>query len=224
MGVKQRRSDAGTERGRRLVASICSDLAGARRNAGLSQAIVAARVGISPSQYSRIERGLSPNVPIPVVARIAAVLGLDLSVRLYPVGDPIRDAAQLALLERLRVRLHSSLSWRTEVPLPRPGDPRAWDAVIRGFRTPAGSENVRGSVEAETRPRDVQALGRKLALKERDGGADWLILLLAETRSNRAFLAGPGASLRRHFPLESRRAIELLRAGVNPGQNAVILL
>ena len=83
---------------------------------------------------------------------------------------------------------------------------------------------MRGAIEAETRPRDVQALERRLALKQRDGGVDWLILLLADTRHNRTFLAGPGSSLRARFPLDGRRALELLAAGVDPGQNAIILL
>ena len=152
------------------------------------------------------------------------MLGLDTSLKFYPAADPIRDRAQLALLERLRARCHPTLTWLTEVPFPRPGDLRAWDAVIHGFASPAGHQRVRGAVEAETRPVDVQALDRKLALKERDGGAEWLILLLADTRHNRALLAGPGAALKARFPLDGRRALELLGAGVDPGANAVILL
>jgi hypothetical protein len=158
------------------------------------------------------------------VARIAAVLGLDASLKLYPATEPIRDAAHAALLERLHLHCHGSLRWQTEVPLPRPGDLRAWDATIRGFRTPGGHGGVRGAVEAETRPTDAQALDRKLALKERDGGADWLILLLADTRHNRAFLHGPGVTLRARFPMDGRRALELLAAGVDLASNSIIVL
>lgn len=224
MGTRDRRVDVGRTRGRELVLTICREIAAARRNAALSQALVASRVGVSPSHYSRIERGLSPNVPIPTLAGISAVLGLDLAIRLYPAGDAVRDAAQVPLLGRLRERLHPSLGWHTEVPLPGPADRRAWDAVVRGFLIPEGRGGVRGAIEAETRPRDVQALERRLALKQRDGGVDWLILLLADTRQNRTFLAGPGPSLRARFPLDGRRALELLAAGVDPGQNAIILL
>jgi transcriptional regulator with XRE-family HTH domain len=224
MGIRDRRVDVGRSRARELVLAICREIATARRSAALSQAVVADRVGVSPSQYSRIERGLSPNVPIPTLAGISAVLGLDLAMRLYAAGDAVRDAAQVALLARLRERLHPSLVWHTEVPLPGPGDRRAWDTVVRGFLVPEGRGWVRGAIEAETRPRDSQALERRLALKQRDGGIDWLILLLADTRHNRTFLAGPGASLRARFPLDGRRALELLAAGVDPGQNAIILL
>lgn len=224
MAVRQRRVELGEDRGRRLVNLTAAEFKAARLNAALSQEDVARAAGISRPQYGRIERGRSPEVSLTTVARIAAVLGLDASLKFYLSSDPIRDAAQLALLERLRVRCHPSLAWRTEVPFTRPGDLRAWDALIRGFSMPAGHENTRGAVEAETRPVDIQALDRKLALKERDGGADWLILLLANTRHNRALLAGPGASLRARFPLDGRRALELLAAGVDPGANAIILL
>lgn len=78
--------------------------------------------------------------------------------------------------------------------------------------------------QSKTRPTDVQALDRKLALKERDGGADRLILLLADTRHNRAFLRGPGATLRSRFPGDGRRALERIAAGLAPDSNAIILL
>jgi putative N-acetylmannosamine-6-phosphate epimerase len=44
-----------------------------------------------------------------------------------------------------------------------PGDRRAWDAVLL-----IGTAQI--AVEAETRPRDVQALQRRIALKRRDHG------------------------------------------------------
>jgi transcriptional regulator with XRE-family HTH domain len=224
MAIRQRRVDLGDERGRRLVALAASQFAVSRRNAGLSQAKVSAAAGLSRPQYGRIERGLSPEVSLAAVARIGAVLGLDASLRFFPAADPIRDAAHAALLERLHGRCHPSLTWRTEVPFARPGDLRAWDAVIGGFRLPPSHERVKGAVEAETRPIDAQALDRKLALKERDGGADWLLLLLADTRHNRTFLKAVGAGLRSRFPLASGRVLDLLAAGADPGGNAIILL
>jgi transcriptional regulator with XRE-family HTH domain len=224
MGARQQRLALGDGRGRRLVSLTGSEFKLARLNAALPQREVSSAVGLSRPQYGRIERGLSPEVSLARIAKIAAVLGLDASLKFYPASDPIRDGAHLELLERLRVRCHPSLTWRTEVPFPRSGDLRAWDAVIRGFASPPGHRYVRGAVEAETRPVDVQALDRKLALKERDGGADWMILLLADTRHNRALLAGPGKVLRARFPLDGRRALELLGAGVDPGANSLILL
>jgi transcriptional regulator with XRE-family HTH domain len=221
MAVRQRRADLGVLRARDLVASSSREFRAARSNAALSQAVVATAAGLSQSEYGRVERGASPDVSLRTICRIASALGLDVSLRFYPTADPVRDAGQVALIKRLRERCHRSLAFETEVPLGRPGDLRAWDAVVSGS---GRNGRWRCAIEAETRPTDVQALDRKLALKERDGGADRLILLLADTRHNRAFLHGPGATLRERFPLDGRRALELLAAGVDPGANALILL
>jgi transcriptional regulator with XRE-family HTH domain len=221
MAVRQRRADAGTVRARELVASSSREFRAGRSNAALSQAVVATAAGLSQSEYGRVERGVSPEVSLRTICRIASALGLEVSLRFYPTADPIRDAAQVALINRVRERCHGSLTFATEVPFRRPGDLRAWDAVVSGS---GPSRRWRCAIEAETRPTDVQALERKLALKERDGDADRLILLLADTRHNRAFIHGPGASLRARFPVDGRRALELLAAGVDPGGNAIILL
>ena len=132
---------------------------------------IAAATGISAPVGSRIERGVLESVTFEQVMRMGAAVGLHLTARLYPAGEPIRDAAHRALIERLRLRLHPSLLVMTEVPLPIPGDRRAWDAIIRGL-------GWQIPVEAETRPRDAQAVDRRIALKLRDAGFDDVILLL----------------------------------------------
>jgi hypothetical protein len=149
--------------------------------------------------------------------RLAAVVGLELSIRAYPTGSPVRDRAHAALLEKLRTRLHPDLRWRTEVPLPNAGDLRAWDAVVSD---PA----FRGAVEAETRARDGQELERRLALKQRDGGVDFLILLLADTRANRQFVRERRISLAAMFPVPGRVALDALEHARSPGGNSVVLL
>ncbi len=222
MAVRRRRQDIGAALGRSLVALVGREFLLARTQAGLSQEVVAAAAGLSRSQYGRIERGDVPEVSILIVARIAAVLGLDTSLRFYPVADAVRDASHVDLLERLHRRLHRTLSWSTEVPFARHGDLRAWDAVIAGF--PASGTGRRCGVEAETRPTDAQALDRKLGLKVRDGGMAGVILVLSDTRHNRAFLRGAGSALRARFPGDGRRALELLAAGAMPETNSIILL
>jgi hypothetical protein len=104
------------------------------------------------------------------------------------------------------------------VPFPNAGDLRAWDAIVTGFQ-PA----IRCVVEAETRPSDEQALARRLGIKRRDGQVDRLILLLSDTRHNRAFLRG-AVGLRASFPVGGPRAMELLHAGAEPGGDAIVLL
>jgi len=217
MATKSRPVDVGDARGRAAIARLVADARIARLSAGLSQGAVAKAVGISASQYSRIERRLSPDLSIRMASRLCSVLGLDLSVRSYPAGDPIRDAAQIALLQRLRVRCHPALVWRTEVPMAIPGDRRAWDATVSATTWSSG-------VEAETALADLQALDRRLALKERDGGMDRAILLLLDSRRNRTASRTAGDVLRLRFPIESAAALDGLARGADPGGNALILL
>jgi hypothetical protein len=78
--------------------------------------------------------------------------------------------------------------------------------------------------EAETRLRDWQTLERRLALKVRDGSVDGVILLIWTTRGNKAALQALGSAVKGSFPLSGPRALELLRAGANPGGSALIVL
>lgn len=109
-----------------------------------------------------------------MLSRLCAVVGLDLAVRAYPGGAPLRDARHGRQLAKLKARIHPALDWALEVPLPTPGDQRAWDAMIRG----AG---WRDGVECEVNPIDGQAALRRLTLKHKEGMVDGVILLLPDT-------------------------------------------
>ncbi len=163
----------------------------------------------------RIEAGRRPTT-IREYAALGAAVGLDIRLRAYPAGDAIRDAGSQRLLERLHARLHPRLRWSTEVVLPIDGDLRAWDAIIRG-------EAWRLAVEAETVLDDIQAVERSLALKQRDGGIDHAILLVADTRRNRmALAAAPGAFAA--LPLRTRGVLRALGAGRDPGSSGIVIL
>lgn len=199
------------------MAELGDELHRARIAAGLSQSEVGRAIGASHATVGRYERGVEPRVSLLALSRALAVVGLELSARAFPAGSPLRDRAHAELVERLRARLHPSLAWRTEVPFPNPGDRRAWDAVI-------GVARARVGVEAETRPRDGQELERRLALKRRDGGLDALILVLADTRSNRLLLRERAASLTASFPEPGRTALAALAAGRMIDGDAIMLL
>ena len=184
---------------------------------GLSLRAVGRAVGLSESQVSRIERGKVEHVSVRDLARLHAAVGLDLSLKSYPSGQPIRDVAHIELLDDLRRQLHKSLRWAVEVPLPLPGDLRSWDGLI-------GAQAWRYGVEAETAPRDSQSVARRVQLKQRDGQVDGVLLVLRRTVQTRRFLAEAGGHLRDLFPVDGLRALELLRAGVDPGGNAIIVL
>ena len=200
-----------------MVGDLVREETTARRDRGLSLVDVGRAVGFSAAMGSRIERGLVPDVGLIRLSAMLSVVGLDLSARAYPGGSPLRDAGHAALLGRFRACLHSSLRWSVEVPLPRPGDQRAWDGFVR-------AADWRYGVEAETHPTDGQALARRLELKVRDGDVDGVILILPATRHARLFLAATIDLLSPVFPVPGRRALELLRAGVDPGGNAIVII
>jgi hypothetical protein len=160
------------------------------------------------------------HVSVPELGAWLAVVGLDLAFRAYPAGDPIRDRAQLALLERLRARLHPTLRWRTEVPLAVEGDLRAWDAEIRGGKP----SPWRARIEAETSVTDGQALERRLNLKSRDDPHGHVILLVSDTRANRSALRALRAGMRDRYPLDSRAILNSLGQGRDPGQSGIVVL
>jgi transcriptional regulator with XRE-family HTH domain len=200
-----------------LIRSIGAEIRLARTGLGLSIAAVASEIGISRAELSRIERAEADWVSIVVATRACAVVGLDLSARAHPGGRPVRDARHARLLETLRKRLHASLQWRVEVPLPQPGDQRAWDATIRG-------DGWRLGVEAELNPVDGQSLLRRLGLKRRDGIADGVVLLMPDTRQTRLFRREFSAGLETDFPIPARKALDRLAKGLHPGGSSVIIL
>jgi hypothetical protein len=138
-------------------------------------------------------------------------------VKSYPDGDPARDAAHLALGERFRRRLPPNATWRTEVPIPIPGDHRAWDGV-------AGLRGRRAGSELETRLHDVQALERRLTLKQRDGDVDIVLLVVSDTTANRQFLEQHREQLRGLLPLDSRQVLDAFRRGAFPEKSGIVIV
>jgi hypothetical protein len=154
------------------------------------------------------------------IAKVFAVVGLDLTARAYPSeAGALRDAGQARVLRRFAARLHASLRFRTEVPLPRPGDQRAWDGTIT-----AQDSSWRYGVEVEVHPVDGQAIARRLALKRRDGDIDGVILVLPDTRQSRAFLREFAPLLAGDFPVPGTRAAARLATGEDPGGSSIVVL
>ena len=199
-----------------LLRRVGEELRVARVASGMSTRQVAAHSGTSHTQVLRIERGLAPHVDMEVLARLAAVLGSDLSMGIHPVGAPVRDKAHLALLGRFAARLGPAVDWRTEVPMPIQGDLRSADGV-------ASTEGFGAIVEAETRLDDVQATERRLRSKQRDLGVARAILLVADTRHNRQVIDQVPA-LRHGFPIDTRHCLAALGRGEDPGGDGLVIL
>ena len=194
----------------------------ARLALGLSQVAVARAAGMSQSKLSRFERGAGAPPAIDRSARLCAVVGLELSLRAYPAGPPLRDAAHVALLTRLRQAASSDFRWSSEVPVPIPGDRRAWDSA--GLAGQGSQPKVQVFVEAETRLLDIQAVIRRVTLKKRDSGDVRAVLLVRDSRGNRATAHAARDLIRETFPVPGDVALAALRDGRDPGGDALLLL
>ncbi|HET9853272.1 MAG TPA: hypothetical protein VFP56_12330 [Candidatus Limnocylindrales bacterium] len=206
----------GARRSAQLRQRLATELVTARLAAGLSRRELGRRVRVGEGRIARAERGDPATLTIDLAARVAPVIGRQLAASLYTDGDPVRDRAHTALLTRFRLRLHSSVHWRVEVPIPLAGDRRSGDAVLGG----SGWDAL---VEAETALADLQLLERRMSAKQRDLGAKHLILLISATRRNReAIRLHP--ELQERFPIDTRTCLARLGAGKDPGGDCLAVL
>lgn len=217
MPTTERRRDRAIALARELRRQIGTQIRIARRSAGISIRTASASAGIGASTFGRIERGEIDGLSVREVALACVAVGLAPSLRAYPSGDPVRDAAHLRLLGRLRARLPRNAPWQTEVPLPIPGDLRAIDA-----RTVLADHVI--GIEAETHLADVQAIERRAVLKKRDARLDCLVLLVADTRHNRDALDAYRESLRGAFPLDTRAVLSAFATGQAPAADGIVVL
>lgn len=193
-----------------------SEIRLARRLAGISQDALGSAVGLSGSEVGRIERGEAPWLTVRHAARLLRAVGLDLWVKTFPVGPPIRDAGHLRLLSDFEKRLPPSIEGHREWPIPNDGDRRAIDLLLVGLPRRIG-------VEAETGLTDLQALERDINRKKRDAGLERMILLVRDSRRNREVLRAADA-LRRAFPGRTRSVLSALRRGHDPGTDGIVIL
>jgi transcriptional regulator with XRE-family HTH domain len=218
MASREDPADRARRLARRDLAELLADLRATRVSLGLSQADVARAAGISRQLLGRYERDELGRNSWEQLAAIAGVLGVRLRIGSYPDGQPVRDEVQLRLLGAFRARLHPSLAWRTEVPLPIPGDRRAWDAALIGDDGWTGVEGI-------SRVGAVDATVRRVNLKHRDDPRmGRVVLLVNDTSRNREALRGSLAVLRADFPLGTREVMAALEAGRQPALNGIVLL
>jgi transcriptional regulator with XRE-family HTH domain len=214
MGSRDDPAARGRRRAARTRIDVGAGIRQARRAAGLSQIVVARRARLSQATVSRIERGVA-TASVDDLAGLAGVVGMDLVVQLYPGGSPIRDAAHVRVMGRLKAILPSAFRLASEVPIPIPGDQRAVDAVLV-------DPPLRIGFELESRLLDIQALVRRVALKQRDAGLARMALVLPDTPANRAAASTMRATLSAAFPAGHRSVLAALRTSELPPANGIL--
>ena len=182
----------------------------------MTLAEVAGAAGISAAELSRVERGLAPWLDVLVASKICAIVGLDLAVRAFPGGNPLRDRAHVSMFAAFRSLLGPGLRLRAEVPV-LGSELRAWDGTV-------ADTHAEAAVELESRVGDAQALTRRVTLKRRDSGIDRVILVLLDSRTNRLALRAAMPLLETEFPLTDRAVRRALMADTVPSSSGILLL
>lgn len=216
MTIRTRLLDEARRRSIRLAHELGDELRAARHVAGLTQRNVARAIHSSQAEVSRRERGLLRGIGVDRLIAHAAAVGMRVSVKMWPVGGAIRDAAQARHVAAILARIGRPWTVLLEAPIPLAGDLRAVDVLLR---SPAGSV----AVEVITRLSDLQAQLRAAQLKARDIGATRLVIVVAGTHANRRAVADARGTLLATFDLDARQVLADLTAGRVPPRDALFL-
>jgi transcriptional regulator with XRE-family HTH domain len=217
MATRETRRARGQRRADEVLRRLINELRVSRQIAGLSQRALAAEMGWSKSELARLGAFKYPSVSVVRMCELASALGFELSGSLHPLGDGVRDRGQSAAIDRLLGQLHRSYTHRREVPFPVLGDLRSWDLVLR-------LASYRIGVEVETRVRYVQELVRRIRQRERHGGVDQIVVVLADTVHNRALIGSLRAALGDQYSASPRAIMRAMCAGERLPRSGVILI
>lgn len=217
MATKETRTQRARRRGRALVGQATGALREARIAAGLSQAFVARQLGRTQQFVSLLEANQVPELSIQALSEWASIFGLEPSLPLRQIGSSLRDKGHQALIGRFLAIVSPTWRMRREMPFPNTGDPRSWDVLLRLAGQIVG-------VEAETRIRDIQALVRRMRERARDGGVDWIVLVLSDSVTNRQLVGQLRNALGSEFNSAPSDLMNALRTGKPLPGSGVILI
>jgi transcriptional regulator with XRE-family HTH domain len=217
MPIRIRPVEEALRRWGRMNTEIGNELRTGRHIRGVTLRELGAAIGVSASEVSRRELGKSRRLTTEKLAVHAAAVGLRMSVKLYPAGGGIRDAAQARYVAAFVARVGRRWTVTLEAPVPIAGDLRAVDILL-------ANASARVAVEVISRLADLQAQLRSAQLKSRDIGATRLILVVAGTHANRNAIASARGALVDAFDLDTRRILAELAAGREPARDGVVVL
>lgn len=204
--------------------NLAEVLVSLRLDAGISQSAVAQAAGISRAYLSAIEAGFrTPSVE--VLACVAAALGGDLSVRVYPgTGPALRDHLQVAIVEALLTLAHASWCPRLEVGIPPPARGYA-DLVLHD---PARRQAVVAEVHSQLRRLEQQlrwgqAKAEAIAAALPAETQMCRLLVLRSTETNRGLVARDPHVFAAAFPAKAADTYDALQHPNGPWPGDALL-
>lgn len=195
------------------------EVALARARLGLSVAHAARIGGVARTTLRRIEAG-DPGVSLITLARAAAGVGLDVTVRAFPGRAPrLRDTGQLQLAERLRAMAHPA--WRATLELPLPGG-RSADLVFFGPGEIVHVEIWRRAEDFQHQHRS--GVAKRELLQAGHARPVRLVMAIEDTDHNRRVMADHQAIIASELPADSRAVLRALRNGQPLGSDGLLWL
>lgn len=202
-----------------LALRIGTDIDTSRCALAMTIGDVARRAHVAPSTVVRVIHG-DGGAHLDTVCAVAAAVGLSVGAKVFPSAQPsLRDTGQLRLAEFLVGQGDQRLRAALELPV---GDAfgRAADLVFFG-----ADEIIHA--EIERRLPDFQAPYRAAtvkrdALQAKHSRPVRLVLVIEDTRRNRALVAPHGALIRGALPATSSDILRALRNGTPLGHDGLL--
>lgn len=218
---KNRASDVGRARSRRLAERYGQELRVARVQAGLTQAQLARIAAVSQQEVSNAELG-NTEVSLAMRCQLAAAAGHELGLRLYPVASvPLRDSGQLGVATVIVQAAHPIWTPRLEVPV-APGDLRAADILMAHPLEIVEVEVERGFADFQGQVRSGQV--KREVIAERESRPVRLVIAVPDTRAIRAALEPYAELIARALPVPSGRIWHAIRTGEPIGGDGILFV
>ncbi len=218
---RPRPASTGRTRASYLAGSFGRELRIARMSAGLTQAGLARRAGVSQQLASWAELGKG-DISLEARCRLAAACGHELGWRLYPVATVrLRDSGQLTLAQAIVGAAHAT--WRPQLEVPvAAGDARAADLLLTGPMEILHIEIERALVDFQAQVRSAQVKRELLAAQEQRPIR--LVIAVPDTATSRERLAPFAHLIARTIPAESRTIWRAIRAGEPAGGDGILFV
>lgn len=197
--------------------SIGHEVELARTNLGLTRRRASRMAGVSQATLRRVEEG-DPSVQLSTVCRVAAPLGLKVWAKAFPVRTAsLRDTGQLATATYLKSLANESFRAGLEVGI---DNGRSIDTVMFGAVEILAIEIERLIVDFQAQYRAAVAKRDELAASH--GRPVRLVIVVEDTRRNRATIAEHAALIRSALPAGSRDVLRTLRTGEPLGRDGLL--
>ncbi|MDQ2688718.1 MAG: hypothetical protein M3Y29_00400 [Chloroflexota bacterium] len=214
------RSSSSRRRSADQVSKVGADVRLSRSTNGMTVRQAADRAGVAWSTQARVELG-DPGVTVETLCAVTEAVGLDLVLKTYEGRRPsLRDTGQLAMAEQLCARVHPSLRPTVELLVGQHGE--AIDVALFGADEIVACEIERMIVDLQDQYR--RADRKRQALAAMHQRPVRLVVVLEDTRRNRAAFARHADFIRSVLPAGSREILAALGADRPLGRDGVLWL